>query len=56
MRNVKEEAIQFERDELRKLYNQLSIKQQNFFNRLWGSVDKIPDESIHIGSINVKEH
>ena len=40
---------EFKRNELRKLYVQLTEKQQKFFNRLWGSVDKIPEDKIHIG-------
>ncbi len=49
MRNIETEGIQFKREELQKLYDQVTDRQQKFFDRMWGSVDKIPDGSIHIG-------
>lgn len=49
MRNLNTEVEQFKRDELKKLYDRLTEKQQAFFRRLWKSVEEIPEESINVG-------
>lgn len=49
MSDFDKKVEQFKRDELRKLYLQCTKKQQKFFNRLWKSIDEIPEDKIHIG-------
>ena len=47
MRNINKEADDFKRIELKKLYEQLTTKQQNFFNKLFAcGIDKIKETDI----------
>ena len=47
MRDINQESENFKRTELKKLYEQLTTKQQNFFNKLFAcGIDKIKETEI----------
>ena len=47
MRDINQESEKFKRTELKKLYEQLTTKQQNFFNKLFAcGIDKIKEKDI----------
>ena len=41
------EIENFKRQKLKELYNMCTIPQQKFFNKMYGSLDDVPEENIN---------